>query len=137
MSRITARTAALLAATPLMTAALASPADPASAARTELRVTIAPAARGAAAVSAVLTCEPAGGEHPYADRACANLANVDGDVARIPERSAPCLTYVDPVEISVVGTWRGGPVEYREYQPWGNAYCARYSHGFLFMIDLS
>jgi hypothetical protein len=62
--------------------------------------------------SAVLTCEPTGGTHPKRDQACHVLEDVNGDFARIRGRQQACTLIYAPVDVMVVGTWRGEPVSY-------------------------
>jgi hypothetical protein len=63
--------------------------------------------------SVVLTCEPAGGTHPKPGRACAVLEGVNGDFTRITARHQACTLIYAPVDVTVLGTWRGKPASYR------------------------
>jgi hypothetical protein len=63
--------------------------------------------------SVTLTCDPTGGTHPRRDQACAVLSGVDGDFSRIQARHQMCTLIYAPVDVTVVGTWRGKPVTYR------------------------
>ncbi|MGM1062916.1 SSI family serine proteinase inhibitor [Saccharothrix sp. Mg75] len=55
-----------------------------------------------------LTCEPSGGLHPRADRACDALSLVDGQVAQLsPGGDAICTLEYNPVRVKATGTWRG------------------------------
>ncbi|MDQ2587013.1 SSI family serine proteinase inhibitor [Saccharothrix yanglingensis] len=55
-----------------------------------------------------LTCEPPGGLHPRADRACDALSLVDGDVGRLSTGGdVICTLEYDPVRVRATGTWRG------------------------------
>src|SRR5512142_2468386 len=88
---------------------------------------------GGVAVSAWLTCDPAGGDHPTPLNACADLAAAGGDVAAVPPlKGWGCVGLWDPVQISAVGTWRGQPVNFKAMV--SNSGCARISHGYVFML---
>ncbi|WP_326943284.1 subtilase-type protease inhibitor [Amycolatopsis sp. NBC_01307] len=63
--------------------------------------------------SVVLTCDPTGGTHPKRGKACDVLEGVNGDFARIRGRHQACTLIYAPVDITVVGTWRGKPVSFR------------------------
>ena len=67
--------------------------------------------------SAVLTCEPTGGTHPKRDKACDVLVRADGDFSRISARHQACTLIYAPVDVTVVGTWRGKPVSFRTTYP--------------------
>ena len=104
---------------------------------TKIRITIVPLDAGIgsahAILSATLTCDPAGGDHPYARESCLELAQASGDVAAVkPQPNAACLAVWIPVEISAVGTWRGLPVSFTDVE--SNVGCARLSHGHIFDI---
>lgn len=80
--------------------------------------------------TATLTCDPAGGTHPNAKLACAELAAVDGDIARVPTQPGRrCLTVWIPVDASATGTWRGKPIKY--FETFANDGCARIAHGHV------
>ncbi|MFC9733960.1 SSI family serine proteinase inhibitor [Streptomyces roseolus] len=69
----------------------------------------APAAR-----TVTLQCDPAGGDHPRADAACADLDASQGRVDR--ESGTACILLYDPVEVRAEGLWRGRPVSFaRQY----------------------
>jgi hypothetical protein len=61
-----------------------------------------------------LRCEPTGGRHPHADRACADLITADGDFAGLPGDPALefCTMELRPVTVAARGTWRGAPVSH-------------------------
>jgi hypothetical protein len=63
--------------------------------------------------SVVLTCDPAGGTHPKREKACDVLESVNGDFDRIPGRHQACTLIYAPVDITVVGSWRGKPVSFQ------------------------
>ncbi|SFP73802.1 Subtilisin inhibitor-like [Amycolatopsis arida] len=66
----------------------------------------------------LLTCDPTGGTHPYAETACTRLAAVDGDIAAVsvgPDR--PCYLIYAPITVTAKGFWDGQPVRYRETFP--------------------
>jgi hypothetical protein len=68
--------------------------------------------------TALLTCDPAGGNHPSPAAACATLAATDGDVAAVevqPDR--PCAHIYAPVTVTARGYWKGRTVYYRETFP--------------------
>jgi hypothetical protein len=66
-----------------------------------------------------LTCDPARGNHPAANRACTALAAAGGDPAAIGDREGVCPMMYAPVTVRATGRWRGKAVRYRE--TFGNA----------------
>ncbi|HVV09371.1 SSI family serine proteinase inhibitor [Amycolatopsis sp.] len=63
-----------------------------------------------------LDCEPAGGSHPHAERACAALTEADGDFGHLPKQNVLCPLIWDPVAATASGHWHGRPVlVQREY----------------------
>ncbi|MFI8321494.1 SSI family serine proteinase inhibitor [Streptomyces sp. NPDC085529] len=71
-----------------------------------------PAAPAARAVT--LHCDPAGGDHPRAEAACADLDATQGRVER--DSDTACTLLYDPVEVRAEGVWRGRPVSFaRQY----------------------
>ncbi len=119
------------AATPVVPASVpvpaAAPAVPAAPATTTVRLTVsgpapsttapspeatAPAAPAARTVT--LHCDPAGGDHPRAEAACADLNASQGRVERPSDRA--CTLLYDPVEVRAEGVWHGRPVSFsRQY----------------------
>lgn len=77
-----------------------------------------------------LTCDPAGGTHPYAQQACDEIAKADGVIADVPPLPAVCPMYVDPTPVSVIGIWHGRQIVFRETEL--NPPCAKISHGHIF-----
>lgn len=74
--------------------------------------------RGDEGTAAVVTleCDPAGGNHPHAARACAALEEADGDFANLPKQQTLCPLIYDPVTATASGSWHGRPVmAHREY----------------------
>ncbi|MFF5506126.1 SSI family serine proteinase inhibitor [Streptomyces roseolus] len=69
----------------------------------------APAAR-----SVTLHCDPAAGDHPRADVACADLDASQGRVDR--DSDTACILLYDPVEVRAEGFWHGRSVSFaRQY----------------------
>ncbi|MFD4377361.1 SSI family serine proteinase inhibitor [Streptomyces sp. NPDC058486] len=61
-----------------------------------------------------LHCDPAGGDHPRADAACADLDASQGRVER--DSDTACILLYDPVEVRAEGVWRGRTVSFtRQY----------------------
>ncbi|OEU96003.1 hypothetical protein AN216_23075 [Streptomyces oceani] len=65
-----------------------------------------------------LSCNPSGGDHPKADKACAALAKAaeeapdgEGPFAPVPEGSNCTMVYGGPVRAQVTGNWHGKPVD--------------------------
>ncbi|WP_063831184.1 SSI family serine proteinase inhibitor [Streptomyces griseus] len=72
-------------------------------------VPAAPASR-----TVTLHCGPAGGDHPRAEAACADLDASGGRVDR--DSDTACVLLYDPVEVRAEGVWRGRPVSFaRQY----------------------
>ena len=133
--------AAAILSTMASVVALAGPATAGPAASVivpeQLQITITPLSNTpglpSGPVSALLTCDPVGGSHRYAERACADLEAAKGDIAAVaPQPGAACLAVWRPVQISVTGRWRGQAIDFSQTQP--EISCARVSHGYIFMI---
>jgi hypothetical protein len=63
-----------------------------------------------------LKCEPTGGTHPRARRACATLESVDGNFDALEPLNQACILLYQPVIIEVGGNWRDRVVSFtREY----------------------
>ncbi len=63
--------------------------------------------------TAVLSCDPAGGTHPEAGWACAEIAMTGGDLTTLyvgPAR--PCPLIYDPVTVTAHGWWQGQEISY-------------------------
>lgn len=59
-----------------------------------------------------LTCDPAGGDHPTPDAACAALAaNGETALPPVPKDRMCTQQYGGPDKATVTGTWRGTPVD--------------------------
>ncbi len=82
-------------------------------------------ARGEAVETVRLTCEPAGGNHPNADRACTALSSVNGEIPGLADDAAVCTLQYDPVTVIASGMWRG---EVRRFS-------ARYNNPCLMRAD--
>ncbi|XRQ13472.1 SSI family serine proteinase inhibitor [Actinomadura welshii] len=78
-----------------------------------------------------LWCGPDGGTLSSASRACAQLASVDGEVARIPRRDGPCTLEYAPVRVSADGQWRGAPRHFVQTYP-NRCVAMRATGGILF-----
>lgn len=60
-----------------------------------------------------LKCEPSGGSHPKAKRACAELVAANGDFGGLRgEELTSCTMEYRPVTAVAEGTWRGRPVSW-------------------------
>ena len=57
--------------------------------------------------------DPASGDHPDAEAACAHLAGLDDPFAPIPDDVACTEQYGGPQTATVTGRWRGQPVDLR------------------------
>jgi hypothetical protein len=80
---------------------------------------------------ATLTCDPPGGSHPYAAKACEQLSQANGHIEEIPEDPGPCPLIFDPVVATAVGVWRGEPRTFA--QQYGNSCAAiRATGGVVF-----
>jgi hypothetical protein len=66
-----------------------------------------------------LQCEPAGGTHPKAAEACADVAKAGGDLAQMPANTNPraCFMIYAPVTVTAQGKWQGQPVRFTEKFP--------------------
>jgi hypothetical protein len=57
-----------------------------------------------------LQCNPTGGTHPNAARACARLASLEAPFRPVPKDAMCTQIYGGPEEALVTGTFRGRPV---------------------------
>src|SRR5690242_12099752 len=77
-----------------------------------------------AAVAVPLECGPPGGDHPNAKAACAELARVGGDPAKIaPTPHLACFLIYQPVTVKIDGDWHGTAVAWQH--KYGNGCEAR------------
>jgi hypothetical protein len=53
----------------------------------------------------LLACSPPRGSHPQAAEACAKLATVKGDLARLEPAAIACPMNFDPVTVTAIGSW--------------------------------
>ena len=107
----------LLAATSIAVLGIASPAaaattGPAARPRPRTDLVLAYLADAGYAAAVTLTCEPTGGAHPRAAKACAALAKVAGDPARLTAKPAMCTLEYAPITAEITGTWRGRAVDW-------------------------
>jgi len=94
------------------------------------RLTLSYAAETGSAAGVTLTCEPDGGGHPRAVRACAALTRAGGDPDRIRPRRVYCMTVYAPVTAEMTGVWRGRNIRWQH--TYGNACEMRRATGVLF-----
>jgi hypothetical protein len=66
-----------------------------------------------------LQCNPAGGTHPKAAEACADVAKAGGDLAQMPANTNPraCFMIYAPVTVTAQGKWQGQPVQFTKKFP--------------------
>lgn len=80
---------------------------------TSLRLTLAhPGRQPPAGRTVTLRCDPPGGGHPEAARACAELNASGGEFAHPPD-GRMCTAVRAPVVARAEGRWRGEPVRFR------------------------
>lgn len=80
-------------------------------AATSLTIVVTPD-EGAKSSTYELTCDPAGGDHPQAEQACAALAKAGADVFDpVPANQACTLIYGGPQTATVKGTYDGSDVD--------------------------
>ncbi|GGO87676.1 subtilase-type protease inhibitor [Wenjunlia tyrosinilytica] len=80
----------------------------------------------------VLRCTPtAGGDHPAAEQACAELRAANGDFNALGAGNSPriCPKIWDPVVVTAQGVWQGKRVDYEE--TFGNS-CMAGDRGHVF-----
>ncbi|MFC9976291.1 SSI family serine proteinase inhibitor [Spirillospora sp. NPDC127200] len=115
----TALTGAALALSPALLPAAPAAAAAAPAAATELRLTLTYPGTTVSGTRAVrLTCDPTGGEHPRAARACAELARSGGRFEHDSGDRICTLEYA-PVIAEAEGHWRGRPARFQREYPNG------------------
>ena len=119
-------TIAVVVATALNPVAPAAAGQPAK--RTALTLTYAAEAGYATAVK--LRCDPAGGPHPTAAAACAELRQVGGRPERLRPARTMCMMIYAPITAEITGTWRGTKVSWS--QTYGNTCEMSRATGVLF-----
>ncbi|MEU8032703.1 subtilase-type protease inhibitor [Streptomyces sp. NPDC049099] len=62
----------------------------------------------------LLLCDPLPLGYARAAEACAELASVEGDIARIPKKKVFCPMIFAPVTVHAHGQWNGRPIDYQE-----------------------
>lgn len=67
--------------------------------------------------SAVLTCDPAGGNHPDPNNACRALNNSDGKPGKVATEETRCTMEYAPVTATATGDWNGKPVRFQHEYP--------------------
>lgn len=77
-----------------------------------------------------LTCDPAGGGHPKPADACATLASVAADPAKIPTAGGMCTMIYAPITAQLTGKWHGTAVNWAH--DFGNDCEMRQATGVLF-----
>jgi hypothetical protein len=96
------------------------------------RLVLHTAAGTSPARSVTLQCDPAGGTHPKAAQACAEIAKSNGDLQQLPAGTSPraCFMIYAPVTASAQGAWHGQNVRYATQFP--NTCVMRDKTGSLF-----
>lgn len=110
-TRLLGRTT-LAAATMLGTVLVPATATAAPPQLSVLHLTVSKGYDVAASRASLLMCEPAGGTHPHATKACKSLNKVNGDFHSVGTENAMCPLIYDPVTAHATGTWRGKQVNY-------------------------
>lgn len=113
---------ALLAAATLLSTLLAGPAQATThtnAHHSWSRLTLTVRSPHGIAHLARLECQPSGGTHPHADRACNDVAAAGGDFDNLPgaQTLMACTMEFRPVLVSAHGHWFGQPVHWRHQYP--------------------
>ncbi|MCK2217599.1 subtilase-type protease inhibitor [Actinomadura sp. ATCC 31491] len=105
-------TAALLTAGPLA----APPAAAAARAGADLVITVTPV-HGGGAYRYFLSCDPDDGGHPRPGHACYALRAVNGVVEDLDVDPGACTKQYSPVDVDIVGRWRGREIGYHREFP--------------------
>ncbi|GAA3116248.1 SSI family serine proteinase inhibitor [Streptomyces echinatus] len=114
ITRTAAAAGALLAAAGLLTAGPARAASPDNQQGNWLYLTVTRGdARTGVTHGALLLCDPPRG-HAHAAQACGELADVQGDIDRIPAADVFCPMIFAPVTTHARGRWNGRSVDFTE-----------------------
>lgn len=119
----------------LLIMVLASPGAAASTARSKLVLTLAygehpfPPAK-----VRTLSCDPPGGTHPFAGKACRDLDRADGDFTRLPgwPEIPGCTRDYRPVTVTARGYWKHRPVNFQH--TYGNDCVRKLESGPVFRL---
>jgi hypothetical protein len=87
---------------------VATPAKPAPVTQLTINVKASPES---AAKTWTLTCDPAGGSHPEAAKACAALAKAKAPFTPVAKDQQCTMIYGGPEEATVTGTWKDQKVD--------------------------
>lgn len=80
-----------------------------------------------------LACEPAGGSHPNASSACAEIVAAQGDFDKLAtDEMTACTMEYQPVVAIVEGTWRGEPISWQ--REFSNGCTLRTATGTVFVF---
>jgi len=91
----------------------------ATAPRASLVLTVShPEDRGPGTRSVNLRCGPAGGSHPRAAAACADLERTGGSIERAPAPGTACTMIYAPVIAEATGRWHGRRIRF--HRRYGN-----------------
>lgn len=122
----------ILAGTAAVAVALtgAGPVSAAGSRRTQLTLSYEADAGYAAAV--VLRCDPPGGGHPKAARACSTLRRAGGRPANLKPTRRMCMMIYAPLTARINGVWKGTAVDWS--QRYGNACEMTRATGALFQF---
>ncbi|MFI5492024.1 SSI family serine proteinase inhibitor [Actinoplanes sp. NPDC051859] len=112
------RTIGLSAVLVLAGVAAAAPATAAPAAKKKTELTLSYTAEAGYAAAVVLRCDPAGGPHPKKGKACAALAKVNGNPAKLKPANTMCTMEYAPITAEITGKWQGKKVKWT--QQYGN-----------------
>jgi hypothetical protein len=69
------------------------------------------------AAAVVLTCDPVGGVHPKAVKACAALKKTGGNPGRMKPAAVLCTLEYAPITAQLTGTWKGKKVRWSKSYP--------------------
>ncbi|MCP3800980.1 subtilase-type protease inhibitor [Allokutzneria sp. A3M-2-11 16] len=89
-------------------------AETATGAPSVLALSVADEREGTPARRVTLTCDPTGGNHPFAGPACLQLAKVEGNFTRLNVGLDPhCTKEYAPRTVTAHGFWRGTRITHR------------------------
>jgi Subtilisin inhibitor-like len=86
---------------------------PTEAPPTGLEITVWPGGRGGRSFRTTLSCDPAGGSHPDAEKACARLVSLEDPFGPLPYEMPCILVSSGPQVAAVEGRFRGQAVDAR------------------------
>ena len=101
----------------LVALVMAGPAAAAPKPKPKIDLVVSYLAEAGYAAAVTLTCDPLGGAHPKAAKACAALKKTGGRPAKLKPAKTMCTLEYAPITAEIEGTWKGRTVSWSKTFP--------------------